>query len=74
MEGQMFQWLRPRWQKPPGSGDYVVRYQFEGEAPEEMSVFGQNTREEAEREARYSLDGFSGMNEGLYQILSVERA
>lgn len=69
----MMEWLKPRWQKPAGAGDYVVHYQFEGEKVEAMTVFGQNTTAEAEREARYSLDGWNNLNVGLYTILSVER-
>ena len=70
----MMEWLRPRWQKPAGGVDFVVRYQFEGEPVEEMVVFGQASTAEAEREARFSLDGFNGMNVGLYKILSVDRS
>jgi hypothetical protein len=59
--------------KGPGH-DWTVRYRFEGEPVEAMSVFGRMTIEEAAKEARYSLDGLDQINAGTYEILAIERA
>lgn len=53
--------------------DWTVRYRFDGEEAEAMTVFGCLTIEEAAKEARYSLDGIDDMNAGTYEIFAIER-
>jgi hypothetical protein len=61
--------------------DWRIRYRYEDEPEEIMSVFGRMTVEEATAEARSLLDAspdpasgkVTNDNAGTYEILAVER-